>query len=189
MSEAKGPMASTSVSQLMANVSDPNVRISETGEKLRLIGRHGWQNQSKLDSLFCDVHSKYPHMREPVIQTWKSRHPGEDPTDHADEIEEEIRFFLQNFVIPGAEKNGILMSFYEEFLDLQYPLSTIVRISQETFDEALSENMELLDLSLADALAETIDQFKTQGVNLSNIDISGRNLQDVAGEEEELGVD
>jgi hypothetical protein len=48
-----------------------------------------------------------------------------------------------------------------------------MRISQETFDEAVSDNADLLSLSDVDALKETINQFQKQGVSFSNVDISG----------------
>jgi len=43
------------------------------------------------------------------------------------------------------------------------------RISQETFDEAVKENVEDLDMPPDEALADAIQQFESQGVNLSNI--------------------
>jgi len=43
------------------------------------------------------------------------------------------------------------------------------RISQETFDEAVKENMEDLDMEPEEALQDAIDQFASQGINLSNI--------------------
>jgi hypothetical protein len=43
------------------------------------------------------------------------------------------------------------------------------RISQETFDEAVQENVETFDMSPEEALADAISQFETQGINLSNI--------------------
>ena len=42
-------------------------------------------------------------------------------------------------------------------------------ITQETFDEVVRENMEDFEMSLEEALADTIQQFETQGINLSNI--------------------
>eukprot|EP01134_Creolimax_fragrantissima_P001216 CFRG1216T1 len=42
-------------------------------------------------------------------------------------------------------------------------------VSQETFDEAVDENMSLFDMSREDAIEETREQFMTQGVDLSNI--------------------
>jgi hypothetical protein len=48
------------------------------------------------------------------------------------------------------------------------------RISQETFDGAVRENQEDFGLSLPDALADAIAQFRGQGVvNLDTIDITG----------------
>lgn len=43
------------------------------------------------------------------------------------------------------------------------------RISQETFDEVVKENVEDLEMDPEEALADAIQQFETQGVNLSNI--------------------
>lgn len=43
------------------------------------------------------------------------------------------------------------------------------RISQETFDEVVQENVEDLDMGPDEALADAIAQFETQGVNLDNI--------------------
>lgn len=39
-------------------------------------------------------------------------------------------------------------------------------ISQETYDEAFKENLELMDNSVPEARAETISQFEAMGVNL-----------------------
>ena len=44
------------------------------------------------------------------------------------------------------------------------------RISQETFDEAVKENMEDFDMEEEEAVADAIKQFEMQGVDLSNID-------------------
>ena len=43
------------------------------------------------------------------------------------------------------------------------------RISQETFDEVVKENVEDLEMDPEEALADAIAQFETQGVNLDNI--------------------
>jgi len=43
------------------------------------------------------------------------------------------------------------------------------RISQETFDEAVQENIDTFDMEPAEALADAISQFDSQGINLSNI--------------------
>ncbi len=47
------------------------------------------------------------------------------------------------------------------------------KISQETFDEVVRENVEEFGLTDVEALQDTINQFVKQGVNLSNIDITG----------------
>lgn len=47
------------------------------------------------------------------------------------------------------------------------------RISQETFDDVVRENVEDFEMEKAEALAEAISQFKSQGVDLSNIDLTG----------------
>eukprot|EP00617_Octactis_speculum_P010261 CAMPEP_0185794844 /NCGR_PEP_ID=MMETSP1174-20130828/160229_1 /TAXON_ID=35687 /ORGANISM="Dictyocha speculum, Strain CCMP1381" /LENGTH=520 /DNA_ID=CAMNT_0028490093 /DNA_START=85 /DNA_END=1647 /DNA_ORIENTATION=+ len=47
------------------------------------------------------------------------------------------------------------------------------KISQKTFDETIQENMEELEMEKDEAIADAIEQFKTQGVDLSNIDTSG----------------
>lgn len=47
------------------------------------------------------------------------------------------------------------------------------KISQETFDEVVRENIEDFEHSPQEALADAIDQFKKQGIDLSNIDTSG----------------
>jgi len=47
------------------------------------------------------------------------------------------------------------------------------RISQETFDEVVQENIEEFDMNEKDALAEAIKQFQSQGVSFANLDISG----------------
>ena len=43
------------------------------------------------------------------------------------------------------------------------------RISQETFDQAVQENIDEFDMEPEEALADAISQFETQGVNLSNV--------------------
>ena len=47
------------------------------------------------------------------------------------------------------------------------------RISQETFDAAVAENVEEFEMSQAEALRDAITQFIGQGVDLTNIDTSG----------------
>ncbi len=47
------------------------------------------------------------------------------------------------------------------------------RISQETFDEVVTENVEDFEMEPAAALAEAVKQFTSQGVDLRNIDTSG----------------
>ena len=47
------------------------------------------------------------------------------------------------------------------------------RISQDTFDEVVTENVEDFEMEPAAALAEAIKQFESQGVDLKNIDLSG----------------
>jgi len=44
-----------------------------------------------------------------------------------------------------------------------------LRISQETFDAAVLENVEDLEMEPVEALADAVQQFESQGVNLSNI--------------------
>jgi len=44
-----------------------------------------------------------------------------------------------------------------------------MRISQETFDAAVQENIEDLDMNPEEALADAIEQFESQGVKLDNI--------------------
>ncbi len=43
------------------------------------------------------------------------------------------------------------------------------RITQETFDEVVKENMEEFEMEPEEALQEAIQQFESQGVNLANI--------------------
>ena len=47
------------------------------------------------------------------------------------------------------------------------------RISQETFDDVVRENIEDFEMEKDEALTEAINQFKSQGVDLSNIDLTG----------------
>ncbi|OWZ09533.1 hypothetical protein PHMEG_00017753 [Phytophthora megakarya] len=47
------------------------------------------------------------------------------------------------------------------------------QISQETFDECVAENVEDFDMSLEEAIADAVQQFESQGVDLSNIIKSG----------------
>lgn len=48
-----------------------------------------------------------------------------------------------------------------------------LKISQETFDEVVRENVEDFEMEAAEALSEAISQFRSQGVDLSSIDITG----------------
>ena len=43
------------------------------------------------------------------------------------------------------------------------------RVSQETFDAAVQENIDEFDMSPEEAVADAISQFESQGVNLSNV--------------------
>lgn len=43
------------------------------------------------------------------------------------------------------------------------------QISQETFDAVVRENMEEFEMDLNEAVQDAIDQFKTQGVDMSNL--------------------
>lgn len=47
------------------------------------------------------------------------------------------------------------------------------KISQETFDDVVKENIEEFDMDAAEALQDAIKQFLKQGVTLTNIDTSG----------------
>ena len=47
------------------------------------------------------------------------------------------------------------------------------KISQETFDDVVRENVEEFDMDSKEALADAINQFNKQGVDLSSVDISG----------------
>lgn len=42
-------------------------------------------------------------------------------------------------------------------------------ITQETFEEAIQENMELFEMSRMDAALEALTQFRAQGVNVTNL--------------------
>ena len=46
-------------------------------------------------------------------------------------------------------------------------------ITQDTFDEAMRENMEEFDMDKQEAINDAVAQFKSQGVDLTNIDLSG----------------
>lgn len=52
-------------------------------------------------------------------------------------------------------------------------MSAIKRVSQETFDEVVRENIEEFEMSAEEALKDAIDQFSKQGVDLSVIDLTG----------------
>ena len=49
----------------------------------------------------------------------------------------------------------------------------VTRISQDMFDETVKENIEEFEMSLQDAIAETVTQFTSQSVDLSELDITG----------------
>ncbi|RMX69994.1 hypothetical protein KXD40_006120 [Peronospora effusa] len=50
------------------------------------------------------------------------------------------------------------------------------QISQETFDQCVSENVEDFDMSLEEAVIDAVEQFESQGVDLSNIIKTGVTL-------------
>lgn len=52
---------------------------------------------------------------------------------------------------------------------LHAKMSTKRRITQETFDAAVAENIEEFEMEPAEAVEDAIEQFKSQGVDLSNI--------------------
>jgi hypothetical protein len=52
-------------------------------------------------------------------------------------------------------------------------MSQAKKISQETFDEVVRENVEDFEMGDPEALADAIDQFNKQGVDLTAIDTSG----------------
>lgn len=43
------------------------------------------------------------------------------------------------------------------------------QISQETFDAVVRENMEEFEMDLHEAVQDALEQFKTQGVDMSNL--------------------
>ena len=47
------------------------------------------------------------------------------------------------------------------------------RISQETFDAVVRENLEDFDMDAAEAVREAREQFEHQGVDLTGVDVSG----------------
>lgn len=47
------------------------------------------------------------------------------------------------------------------------------RISQETFNDVVRENIEEFEMDKDDAIKEAIAQFRKQGIDLSNIDLTG----------------
>jgi len=51
------------------------------------------------------------------------------------------------------------------------------RITQKTFDECVRENMEDFEMEKEAALADAIQQFETQGVDLTNVDLSGEDRE------------
>lgn len=52
-------------------------------------------------------------------------------------------------------------------------MAAFKRISQETFDDVVKENIDEFDMDPPEALAEAISQFKKQGVDLMNLDLTG----------------
>lgn len=47
------------------------------------------------------------------------------------------------------------------------------RISQQTFDDVVKENIEEFEMEKDEAIKEAIAQFRKQGIDLSNIDLTG----------------
>lgn len=56
------------------------------------------------------------------------------------------------------------------------------RITQETFDDAVKENIEEFEMSPEEAVEDAIQQFKSQGVDLSNIITSQTSTDDQKGQ-------
>jgi hypothetical protein len=50
------------------------------------------------------------------------------------------------------------------------------RVTQETFDAAVQENEDEFGMGREEALRDAIQQFRSQGVDLSSIDVSPVNL-------------
>ena len=48
---------------------------------------------------------------------------------------------------------------------------TARKITQETFDEVVEENVEEFSLGIKEAISDAYNQFTTQGVDLTDIDI------------------
>eukprot|EP00598_Pedospumella_elongata_P012797 CAMPEP_0185010222 /NCGR_PEP_ID=MMETSP1098-20130426/94254_1 /TAXON_ID=89044 /ORGANISM="Spumella elongata, Strain CCAP 955/1" /LENGTH=109 /DNA_ID=CAMNT_0027539047 /DNA_START=8 /DNA_END=334 /DNA_ORIENTATION=+ len=107
--------STSSVEQVFRNRNDPNVRIAEDGSKMRLIGRHGWQNQSKLDQMLVMSYQRHEGVQAAVLQTWQSNNPGKDPSDCVEDVKAHTNFFILNFVMPGIERDGLLEQIYTEF--------------------------------------------------------------------------
>eukprot|EP00614_Pseudopedinella_elastica_P022207 CAMPEP_0172625482 /NCGR_PEP_ID=MMETSP1068-20121228/144118_1 /TAXON_ID=35684 /ORGANISM="Pseudopedinella elastica, Strain CCMP716" /LENGTH=164 /DNA_ID=CAMNT_0013434791 /DNA_START=76 /DNA_END=567 /DNA_ORIENTATION=+ len=51
------------------------------------------------------------------------------------------------------------------------------RITQKTFDECVRENVEEFEMEKEEALEDAVKQFTSQGVDLTNIDTSGRDRE------------
>ena len=68
-----------------------------------------------------------------------------------------------------VQKVSILQKYY----CLCLILSMARKISQETFDDVVKENMEDFEMDSKEALVDAINQFTKQGVDMSSIDISG----------------
>jgi len=52
-------------------------------------------------------------------------------------------------------------------------MAEVKRIQQSTFDDVVKENVEDFDMSVDEALADAINQFTSQKVDLSNVDLTG----------------
>uniref|UniRef100_A0A7S3JNE3 Armadillo repeat-containing protein 6 n=1 Tax=Aureoumbra lagunensis TaxID=44058 RepID=A0A7S3JNE3_9STRA len=63
-----------------------------------------------------------------------------------------------------------------------------MKVSQETFDSIVSENVEEFELSLHEARKEAVEQLKRQGADLSEVDISGGTAKQDARTEMEKAV-
>lgn len=66
-----------------------------------------------------------------------------------------------------------MISFFTRVSDLPIYFVMAKKISQETFDDVVRENIEDFESSPEEALKDAIEQFRKQGIDLSNIDISG----------------
>lgn len=76
---------------------------------------------------------------------------------------------LQFLLLLQTSTLGIFVFRRDFWTAAQSPMTKPMRITQETFDAAVCENMEEFGMEEEEAVSDAVEQFSVQGVDLSNI--------------------